>query len=65
MEANKVNEIELDVSLRQKLLHNRAFTHLKKQGEQICERATKLEGEIKKRDIIHLEISAVDSIKVD
>jgi len=33
MEANKVNEIELDISLRQKLLRDRAFTHLKKQGE--------------------------------
>ena len=65
MEANKVNEIELDISLRQKLLRDRAFTHLKKQGEQIHKRVTNLEGKIEKGDIVHLAISMVDSTKVD
>ena len=65
IEADKVNEIELDVSSRQKLLCNRAFTYLKKQREQICKMVTKLEGEIEKGDIIHLVIPAVNSTKVN
>ena len=38
---------------------------LRNRGEQSNKRATKLEGEIEKGDIIHLAIPAVDSTKVD